>query len=131
MATGLPALFGREQSLAVGARVPWESYVPASLSQADVHAIRALSAAAPARVAELLAARDAEALLYPQALLKVRGAPARPIPRPHGRTAHARACAPHCARTARQGRALTAAPPRRSRLPPPVPLSSHICLRRR
>jgi hypothetical protein len=75
----LPAVFGREESLAVGARVPWESYVPASLSQADVHAIRTLSSAPPARVAELLAARDAEALLYPQALVKVRPPARRPL----------------------------------------------------
>jgi len=71
-APALPVTFSRDQALAVGARVPWDSYVPASLSQADVKAIRTLSAATPARVAELLAARDAEALLYPQALVKVR-----------------------------------------------------------
>jgi hypothetical protein len=80
-ASALPVNFTRDQALAVGARVPWDSYVPASLSQADVKAIRALSAAAPARVAELLAARDAEALLYPQALVKVRPPLARPLGR--------------------------------------------------
>ena len=91
----LPASFSRDQSLAVGARVPWDSYVPVSLSQADVHAIRALSAATPARVAELLAARDAEALLYPQALIKVRTR--RRCPRARGSR---RACvAPACARS--------------------------------
>lgn len=106
----LPAVFGREESLAVGARVPWESYVPASLSQADVHAIRTLSSAPPARVAELLAARDAEALLYPQALVKVRPPACRPLSAsPSSRRAAPRRHSPSFA----HDRLPAALPPRR------------------
>jgi hypothetical protein len=75
----------REQVLELGAKVPWDSFVPALLDAKDVRAIRRIAATPPARVVELLglttgrapagqpaAAADAEALHYPSALLKVR-----------------------------------------------------------